>query len=143
MGKAYIKAYIKPGQPKTETTAIAIQKKINTINRKQTHMDVWNSATGDSLQLQHRNPPALSVQDSPIHYECTLVHNHRIHEDLQINTVLSEIKKWNTKYLRKLENHTNALAMNLLGNSETTHRLKRYNVLTLLDLSKTPIQEFK
>jgi hypothetical protein len=28
-------------------------------------------------------------------------------------TVLSEIKKWNAKYLRKLENHTNALAVNL------------------------------
>jgi hypothetical protein len=37
-----------------------------------------------------------------------------------MNTVLSEIKKWNTKYIRKLENHTNALAVNLLDNSETT-----------------------
>jgi hypothetical protein len=61
------------------------------------------------------------------------VNNHRIHENLQINTVLSEIKKWNTKYLRKLENRTNALAVNLLDNSETTHRLKRYTVLTLPD----------
>jgi hypothetical protein len=61
------------------------------------------------------------------------VNNHRIHEDLQMNTMLSEIKKWNTKYLRKLENHTNALAVNLLDNNETTHRLKRYSVLTLPD----------
>jgi hypothetical protein len=35
--------------------------------------------------------------------------NHRIHEDLQMNTVLSEIKQWSAKYVRKLENHTNAL----------------------------------
>jgi hypothetical protein len=48
-----------------------------------------------------------------------------------MNTVLSEIKDWNTKYLRKLENHTNAQALDLLDNSETTHRLKRYTVLTL------------
>jgi hypothetical protein len=54
-----------------------------------------------------------------------------IHEDLQMNTVLSEIKKWNTKYLKKLENYANVLAVNLLDNSETTHRLKRYTVLTL------------
>jgi hypothetical protein len=27
-----------------------------------------------SLQFQHRNPPALSIQDSPIHSERTLVH---------------------------------------------------------------------
>jgi hypothetical protein len=32
------------------------------------------------------------------------INNHRIHEDPQMNTALSEIKKWNTKYLRKLEN---------------------------------------
>jgi hypothetical protein len=44
--------------------------------------------------------------------------------------VLSEIKKWNNKYFRKLENHTNAIAVNLLDNSGTTHRLKRYTALT-------------
>jgi hypothetical protein len=37
-------------------------------------MDLWNSAMGDSLQFQQRNSPALSIQDSPIHSECTLVH---------------------------------------------------------------------
>jgi hypothetical protein len=61
------------------------------------------------------------------------INNHRIHEDLQMNTVLSEIKEWNIKHLSNLENHTNALAVNLLDNSETTHRLKRYTVLTLAD----------
>jgi hypothetical protein len=58
------------------------------------------------------------------------INNHRIHEDLQTNTVISEIKKWNTK---DSENCTNALAVNLLDNNETTHRLKRYTVLTLQD----------
>jgi hypothetical protein len=69
-----------------------------------------------------------SILNAPLY-----INNHRIHEDLQMNTVLSEIKKWNTKYLRKLENHTNALAVNLLDNSETTHRLKRYTVFTVPD----------
>jgi hypothetical protein len=50
--------------------------------------------------------------------------------------VLSEIKEWNNKYLRKLENHTNALAVNILENSETTCRLKGYTVLTLPDTPK-------
>jgi hypothetical protein len=31
-----------------------------------------------------------------------------------MNTVLTEIKKWNPRYLRKLQNHTNAIAVNLL-----------------------------
>jgi hypothetical protein len=50
-----------------------------------------------------------------------------------LNATYFLVKEWNTKYLRKLENHTNALAVNLLDNSETTHRLKRYTVLTLPD----------
>jgi hypothetical protein len=50
--------------------ALATRRKINTVNRKQTpaiqsgtetHMDLWNSAMGDSLKFQHRNPPAFSV----------------------------------------------------------------------------------
>jgi hypothetical protein len=32
-----------------------------------------------------------------------VLNNHRIHEDLQMNTVLSERKKWNTEYLSRLE----------------------------------------
>jgi hypothetical protein len=69
-----------------------------------------------------------SILNAPWH-----INNHRIHEDLQMNTVLIEIKKWYTKYLRTLENHINALAVNLLDNSETTQRLKIYTVLSLPD----------
>jgi hypothetical protein len=50
-----------------------------------------------------------------------------------MNTLIGEIKMWKTKYLRKSDNYTNALAVNLLDNSETTHRLKRYTVPTLPD----------
>jgi hypothetical protein len=57
--------------------------------------------------------------------------------------MLSEMKMLNTKYLRKLQDNTNALAVNLLDNNKATHRLKRYTILTLLDLSKTPVQELK
>jgi hypothetical protein len=60
----------------------------------QTRMDLRNSAMGDSLEFQHRNPPAISIQDSPIHSERTwYINNHRIHEDLQMNAVISGIKK--------------------------------------------------
>jgi hypothetical protein len=77
----------------------------------QTHVDLQNSVMGNSLQFQQQYPPALSIQDSLIHSECTLAYNHRIHEDLQMNTLLSEIEMWNTKHLRKLENRTNALTV--------------------------------
>jgi hypothetical protein len=61
--------------------ALATQR-IITINIKQTppiqsstqtHTDLCNSAMGDSLQFQHRNPTALSIQGFPIHSERTLV----------------------------------------------------------------------
>jgi hypothetical protein len=119
---------------------MATRKKINTINRKQTHIqistqtpvDLWNSATGDNSNsnieiLQRFQSKTLwSIPNAP-----PCINNHRIHEDLQMNTVLSEVEEWNTK--RKLGNHTNALAANLLDNSETIHRLKTYTVLTLPD----------
>jgi hypothetical protein len=76
----------------------------------------------------------LSIQDSPVHSERTLVHKQTQDPRRSMNTVFSEMKKWNTKYLTKIENLTNALALNLLDNSETTHRLKRYTVLTLTDI---------
>jgi hypothetical protein len=43
---------------------------------------------------------------------------------LEMNTMLSEGKKWCAKYLRKLENHSNAIPVNLLDNSKTTQTEK-------------------
>jgi hypothetical protein len=37
------------------------------------------------------------------------INNHRIHDDLQTNIMLSEIIKWIAEYIIKLEHHTNAL----------------------------------
>jgi hypothetical protein len=84
-----------PKEDSSTKNALATQK-INTINgmqtpissSTQTHMNPWASAMGDSLQFQHRNPLTVSIEDSPTHSECALVHKH---EDLQINTVFSEI----------------------------------------------------
>jgi hypothetical protein len=104
----------------------------NTINRKKTHMNIWNEM--DILQFQHRNPPALSIQDSPIYSERTSVHKQPQDPRKSTNEHSAQWnKEWSTKYLRKLENHVNALAVNLLDNNETTHELKRHTVLTLPD----------
>jgi hypothetical protein len=90
----------------------------------------WGTASNSNTEIfQHFQSKTLrSILNAPWY-----INNHWIRGDLQMNTVLSEIKEQNTKYLRKLENHTNVLALNLLDNSETTHRLKRYTVLTLQD----------
>jgi hypothetical protein len=91
---------------------------------------LWGRLSNSNIEiLQRFQSKALrSILNAPWY-----INSHRIHEDLQMNTVLSEIKIWSAKYFSKLENHTNALAVNLLDNSETTHRLKRYSVLTQPD----------
>jgi hypothetical protein len=57
MGKAH-QIQKETDKPKTETNALATQKKMNTVNRTQTpsiqssnetHMDLWNSAMEDCL----------------------------------------------------------------------------------------------
>jgi hypothetical protein len=73
----------KTTQPKSETNELATRKNINSINRKQTasmqsstqtRIDPWKSVMGYSLQFQHRNAPAISIQNSPIDSVRTLVH---------------------------------------------------------------------
>jgi hypothetical protein len=75
----------------------------------------WSTKTTLQCPLSGINPylRAETVFLIKVH-ELWYIRNHRIHEDLQMNTVLNEIKQWNTKCLIKLENHTNALAVNLL-----------------------------
>jgi hypothetical protein len=40
----------------------------------QSNMDLWNSAMGNSFQVQQQNPPSFLIQNSPIHSERTFVH---------------------------------------------------------------------
>jgi hypothetical protein len=86
-------------QPKSATKVLATRKKINTINRKQmtpiqsstqTHMEQWNSAMGaasnsniEILQI-FQCKTLRSILNAPWY-----IHNQKIHEDLQMNTVLS------------------------------------------------------
>jgi hypothetical protein len=103
----------------------AVLKSIRTYG-----IQLWGTVSNSCTETLQRfqSKTIRSILNAPWY-----IHNHRNREDLQINTVLSEIKKLNTKYLRKLVIHTNSLAVNLLDNREATHRLKRYTSLTLPD----------
>jgi hypothetical protein len=52
---------------------------------------LWGTAYNSNIEILQC---FQSILNAPWYID-----NHRIHEDLQMNTVLSEIKKWNTKYL--------------------------------------------
>jgi hypothetical protein len=84
-------------------------------------IQLWETASNSNNEILQRfqSKTLRSILIAPWY-----INNHRIHEDLQTNAVLSEIKKWNTKYLRKVENDSDALTVNLIDNRENTHRLK-------------------
>jgi hypothetical protein len=78
-----LKSQKEKAPPKSESNELSTRKKTNTIYRKrtpsaqsstETNMDLLNSAIMDSLQSKHRSPAALSIQESPINFECTLMH---------------------------------------------------------------------
>jgi hypothetical protein len=93
-------------------------------------IELWGTDSNFNIEILHhfQSKTLRSILNASWY-----INNHRIDEDLQMNKVLGKIKEWNTRRLRKLENHTNTLALNPLDNSETTHRLKRYTVLSLQD----------
>uniref|UniRef100_A0A1B6KCY8 Reverse transcriptase domain-containing protein n=1 Tax=Graphocephala atropunctata TaxID=36148 RepID=A0A1B6KCY8_9HEMI len=59
------------------------------------------------------------------------MNNKIIHSDTNIPFVKDEITRFSTSYLRKLNDHPNHLAVNLLDNSASLYRLKRQSVLDL------------
>jgi hypothetical protein len=70
-------------------------------------IQLWGTASNPNIEILQR---FQSLTLRCILNASWYTNNHRIHENLQMNTVLSEIKKWNAKYLSKLENHTNVPA---------------------------------
>jgi hypothetical protein len=121
-----------------QTNAMATRK-VSTINRKLTLLirAIWTyviqlseTASNSNIEIPQRfQTKTLRFIPNTSLY----IKNHRINKDLQMNTVLCEIDKWNTINLRKLENHTNALVVILLDNILATHTPKSYTVLTLPD----------
>jgi hypothetical protein len=73
---------------------------------------------------------ALSIQTSPFYSECTFARKQP--QDPWKSTKNHSAKR-NENVECQLEIYNKALAMNLLDNSETTHRLKMYSVLTVPD----------
>lgn len=92
-------------------------------------VQLWGTASVSNLEiLQRFQSKALrTIADAP-----WFVSNKTLHQDFNIPTVMQEAKQASSKYLARLEQHPNSLAVGLLDNSQTTYRLKR---LTPLDLS--------
>lgn len=91
-------------------------------------IQLWGTASKSSINILQRfqSKTLRTITKAPWY-----VNNNIIHEDLNIPTVQGEIKKWSEKYLEKLNQHPNHLAVSLLDNSTETRRLKRHTPLEL------------
>jgi hypothetical protein len=91
-------------------------------------VQLWGSASDSNIEILQRFQSKLlrKIVNAP-----WFVSNRTLHQDLKIPTVQEEIAKFSKKYISKLENHPNHLALNLLDNSITVYRLKRHTILDL------------
>lgn len=91
-------------------------------------IQLWGTANNSNIEILQRfqSKTLRFISNAPWY-----VTNKAIHRDLKILTVTEEIKKFSTRYLDRLSNHPNLLAINLLDETEELRRLKRIHVLDL------------
>lgn len=88
-------------------------------------IQLWGTSSKSNISIIQRFQSKLlrTMTEAP-----WFVSNKIIHEDLKIPYVTEEIIQFTEKYLLKLENHTNQLAINLLDNSLNGQRLQRPSI---------------
>lgn len=91
-------------------------------------VQLWGTASNSNIEILQRfqSKTLRIITDAPWYTS-----NDIIHQDLHMCSVREVVKCASEKYLSRLERHPNTLAMNLLDNSNTTYRLKRYKPLDL------------
>lgn len=91
-------------------------------------VELWGTASSSNLEILQRfqSKTLRTITNAPWY-----VANDIIHRDLQIVSVKEQAQCASARYLKRLESHPNTLAVNLLDNSNTTYRLKRYHILDL------------
>lgn len=91
-------------------------------------IELWGTTSDSNIQIIQRfqSKTLRTILNAPWY-----VNNDIIHRDLQMKTVREVITEYSEKYVHRLNNHINPLALNLLDNSDHTFRLQRATVLDL------------
>lgn len=91
-------------------------------------IQLWGTASNSNIEIiqRYQSKTLRLIVQSP-----WFITNDAIHNDLKIPTVKEVIKTFSEKYLTRLSNHVNPLAISLLDDSEELRRLKRYHILDL------------
>jgi len=91
-------------------------------------IQLWGTASHTNrLRIQRFQNRCLRIACNAHPYH----ENVAIHRELGIPQVADEISRLSERYLKRLENHPNHLATNLLDNSQTSRRLMRRHPLDL------------
>ncbi|XP_050501036.1 piggyBac transposable element-derived protein 4-like [Diabrotica virgifera virgifera] len=91
-------------------------------------VQLWGTAANSNIEILERFQSKVlrTITNAP-----WFIPNREIRDDLQVATVKETVSEYSSRYLVKLENHPNNLALNLLDNSEQTRRLRRHKPLEL------------
>ena len=93
-------------------------------------IQVWGTTSDSNLQIIQRfqNKVLRTITNAPWFTPIKYIHNYT-----RVPYIRDEIKKFSTKHITKLHEHPNVLAIELLDNSLTSRRLKRYHAADLPD----------
>ena len=91
-------------------------------------IQLWGTASISNVEILERYQAKTLrlITNAP-----WFVSNNAIRRDLAMLNVKDEISRFNTKYLKRLSEHTNALAISLLDETDEVRRLKRFHPLDL------------
>ena len=91
-------------------------------------IQLWGTTSNSNIEIlqRYQSKTLRLITNAP-----WFVNNCNIHKDLEMNKIKNEISKFSQRYLNRLSDHSNTLAINLLDDSEEIQRLKRYHVLDL------------
>lgn len=91
-------------------------------------IQLWGTASNSNIEIlqRYQSKTLRCIIEAP-----WFVSNKTIHDDLNIPTVKDEISRFSAKYLDRLSNHINPLAISLLDDTHEVRRLKRHHILDL------------
>lgn len=91
-------------------------------------IQLWGTASHSNIEIiqRYQSKTLRLIVQAPWY-----ITNEAIHNDLKIQTVKEVIRHYSEKYLTRLSNHVNPLAIALLDETDEIRRLKRYHILDL------------
>lgn len=86
-------------------------------------MQLWGTSRNSNIEILQRYQSMMlrTITGAPWYMT-----NHDIHKDMELPLVKDEIKSNAERYISKLHNHDNVLALGLLDNKSNRRRLKDF-----------------